>query len=774
MSTAFTLGFYGSNPDLEDPAANAAFEAGYNAFTALLGAKPATMDSFVDFSLDPSQWAANAQYAAASWANTGAAYVGPSSGTIPVIGIPLASNSGGWANVDSFYQAIVAGTDDADYQGIVDAWANNGYKTIDLRLGYEFDGNFMPWSPGSSGSPTANADFVAAWQHLADLVHARGAADGITVNTVWNPTDISWSPATPTSLYPGNQYVDIIGTDAYSPIYGNGLTNWPAPNTAAVSSSSSVDQAEWLQDPVNREHAWTYSNASIWTPTGQNAGWSIQQALELATITGKPLGIAETGATGSVLDDPAGDAAFPAWLASELSQPSAPPIAFVNIWATDQADGQWGFLDGEQPAEAAAWAASFGAGSASNPAGPAADPAPLSLDPNDVAQRIGAGPDALTLYVSEDAYQGDAAFTVTIDGVQVGGTQTATASKALSQDQAFVLYGAWGAGPHTVAVDFLNDAWGGTAALDRNLYVDGAIYDGIATPEPLQLYTSGAQTMAVGVAGAPLASFVDDRGASLTLPVITSGSQTRYAGVLDGNVHQWIDGTTAWLSTDTFGALVTTAGLTDGIGGSYGISNFEEADVSLSGSPDGSLKIVDAAGGQIRLGSGNYQADITAMAANDTAARNTFGISLGSGNQAVTLDASAGWGHTSVNLQAGTGTDTANVIWAGSTTVMGGPGQATVSITGGENTVYAAGGALEINATAGATAYHFNAGDGLLTIDQFDPAAGDSLWLDSRLQAGLAQTPDGHGGIMVYISIPTVGIDLKNAASFNPSVIHWT
>ncbi|MGI4810389.1 MAG: hypothetical protein ACRYF2_20055, partial [Janthinobacterium lividum] len=291
---------------------------------------------------------------------------------------------------------------------------------------------------------------------------------------------------------------------------------------------------------------------------------------------------------------------------------------------------------------------------------------------------------------------------------------------------------------------------------------------------PLQFYNSGAQTLTVGVAGAPLASFTDDRGAILTLPAITSGAQNFYPGALDGNVHQWVEGATTWLSTDTFGALVTTANLTDGVGGSYGISNFEEADVALSGSLNGTLNVVDAAGGQIRLSSGNYNASITAMAANDTTARNTFNISLGSGNQDIAIDASAGWGHTSVNVQAGTGTDSMSFIWAGSTTVTGGTGQATVSITGGENTVYAGGGALEIDATAASTSYHFNAGDGLLTIDQFDPAARDSLWLDSRLKAGLAQTPDGHGGIMVYISIPTVGIDLKSVTSFDPSIIHWT
>jgi hypothetical protein len=35
----------------------------------------------------------------------------------------------------------------------------------------------------------------------------------------------------------------------------------------------------------------------------------------------------------------------------------------VNIWATDQADGSWGFLNGEKPNEAASWNLYFGKGS---------------------------------------------------------------------------------------------------------------------------------------------------------------------------------------------------------------------------------------------------------------------------------------------------------------------------------------------------------------------------------------------------------------------------
>jgi predicted xylan-binding protein with Ca-dependent carbohydrate-binding module len=91
---------------------------------------------------------------------------------------------------------------------------------------------------------------------------------------------------------------------------------------------------------------------------------------------------------------------------------------------------------------------------------------------------IGSGPDTLALQISEDEYLGNALFTVSVDGQQIGGTQTATALHSSGQTQTFDVLGTFDAGSHTVTVDFLNDAYGGSPSTDRNLYVDGATIDG--------------------------------------------------------------------------------------------------------------------------------------------------------------------------------------------------------------------------------------------------------------------------------------------------------
>lgn len=103
---------------------------------------------------------------------------------------------------------------------------------------------------------------------------------------------------------------------------------------------------------------------------------------------------------------------------------------------------------------------------------------------------VGSGPNKAVLYVSEDAWQGDAQFTVKMDGQQVGGTQTTGASHTAGQTQEFDILGAFTVGTHQVAVSFLNDAYGGTAATDRNLYVDKVGATSVNSP----LYGNGTQT----------------------------------------------------------------------------------------------------------------------------------------------------------------------------------------------------------------------------------------------------------------------------------------
>ena len=109
----------------------------------------------------------------------------------------------------------------------------------------------------------------------------------------------------------------------------------------------------------------------------------------------------------------------------------------------------------------------------------------------------------LVLQLSEDAWQGDAQFTVAVDGKTLGAAQSVNVSHASGGAQNFAFAPAMAPGTHDVAISFLNDAWGGTAATDRNLYVNAVDVNGAAIPgAAATLLTASTQHFSIAVAAA--------------------------------------------------------------------------------------------------------------------------------------------------------------------------------------------------------------------------------------------------------------------------------
>jgi hypothetical protein len=86
-----------------------------------------------------------------------------------------------------------------------------------VRLMWEFTGSWTydkpsktgiyPW--GENNSPQL---FVQAWQHVVDTVRASG---GTQISWVWCTGDVGDSVSALRSVYPGDSYVDWVGTDIY-------------------------------------------------------------------------------------------------------------------------------------------------------------------------------------------------------------------------------------------------------------------------------------------------------------------------------------------------------------------------------------------------------------------------------------------------------------------------------------------------------------------------------------------------------------------------------
>ena len=188
----------------------------------------------------------------------------------------------------------------------------------------------------------------------------------------------------------------------------------------------------------------------------------------------------------------------------------------------------------------------------------------------------GSGPDALVLRISQDAYEGPAQYTVSVDGVQVGGVFTASALRSAGAADTLTLRGDWGPGEHRVEVAFLNDRWDGTPAADRNLYVEGAAYNGAAVPgAAAALMSAGAQGFAFAEpAPEPEAPAPEGPTAPAqdTLTVFLSGDAwngnakaelevngVRVGGVLDVEAVHARDDVSAFTVTGDFGTYPTVA-----------------------------------------------------------------------------------------------------------------------------------------------------------------------------------------------------------------------
>ena len=75
----------------------------------------------------------------------------------------------------------------------------------------------------------------------------------------------------------------------------------------------------------------------------------------------------------------------------------------------------------------------------------------------------------ITLLLSADLYNGAPVADITLDGVAQPPVPVTVLHGQPSQRVVLIA----APGPHTVVIAFANDAWGGTATTDRNLYLDG-------------------------------------------------------------------------------------------------------------------------------------------------------------------------------------------------------------------------------------------------------------------------------------------------------------
>jgi beta-mannanase len=160
---------------------------------------------------------------------------------------------------------------------------------LHVRPWPEMNANWSTWQPTADGGKTNGgtpAQFVAAWRYLVTFFHNGGVNN---LKFVFNPDSSNWSNNTPvSSIWPGSDYVDLLGIDGYN--WGNdGVGDtWRAFDTifskmytilTALDSVHPVWITETGSKEPQAEDDWLYPKESAPVDPNNNKGTWIKQMM---------------------------------------------------------------------------------------------------------------------------------------------------------------------------------------------------------------------------------------------------------------------------------------------------------------------------------------------------------------------------------------------------------------------------------------------------------------------------------------------------------------
>ena len=410
------------------------------------------------------------------------------------------------------------------------------------------------------------------------------------------------------------------------------------------------------------------------------------------------------------------------------------------------------------------------------------------------AVSTGSGSDTLVLSICEDAYAngdkasdaaGDANFTVSVDGKQLAGIFTAKASHTAGVDQTFTFKGDWAPGSHLVSVNFLNDAWGGTASTDRNLYVDKVTYDGTNLNRSMTFGTSGAQSFGVTdntalpppVTGAGADKLVvkvseDYYLGDAKFTVAVDGKQL--GGTFTATTLHSSGGSQAFAFAGDFGAgqhSVSVKFLNDAYAGTPATDrNLYVNDIVYNGVDTKATSTLYSAVSRAFTVNGGTTPSVTETSDHGSLQKNlsqtgTYQV----GGDTIVLSSG-----NAASVTLGTGASKLTFVGPSSLRLTGGSGTATITADTGANTFTAGAGKLDVTGGGGNDTYVFHANSGLLTIEDFSVAKGDKLTIDSAMKGSMVQSSDGQGGTLITFGSAGHAIDVHGVAAVPASSITWS
>lgn len=394
----------------------------------------------------------------------GAGWLGDTGKPI-VLSMPMIPETGGLAE----YEAVAAGLREDDHK----AWANTilantpGTDPIYVRTTWEVGGEWFHWTADAEADPET---FAAAWAKFAEAFHEVSPR----FKMVW---DVAADRSFGEEVYPGDTAVDVVSVDIYWSELFNGNTPQQAFEDFKTNHAHSLD---WLAS-FAATHGTAMAISELGVPSNTEGGITAQESAEFLGLLGD-------------------------WIEDQNNDAGEEGVDYVLYWNVSQAYAHDAVIDAGDTVVGAALNAFADQIADGGTPPPTEDPA--------ANHTIGSGPDALVLKLTENDYNGSAQFTVHVDGVQIGGTLTASAEQGSSVQDTVTVNGDWGPGSHSAVVTFLNDAWGGTPETDRNLHLEAASYNGVAISGVADSMLSGNETATVNFteSGTP----TEDPGANLS------------------------------------------------------------------------------------------------------------------------------------------------------------------------------------------------------------------------------------------------------------------
>ncbi len=123
------------------------------------------------------------------------------SGLKLTLSVPMMPRQNGGGFADG-----IAGKHDASFRHAATALVADGFPDAVVRLGWEFNGDWMPWASGPDPQ-----GFVADFRHIVAVMRA---VPGQHFRFEWTP-NVGRHNADPEAAYPGDDVVDVVGMDVY-------------------------------------------------------------------------------------------------------------------------------------------------------------------------------------------------------------------------------------------------------------------------------------------------------------------------------------------------------------------------------------------------------------------------------------------------------------------------------------------------------------------------------------------------------------------------------